>query len=86
VDPRTKKAHELKYGRSSNYQEAEEAGINLMECDPLPVINVPLSNSTDQSPEGNYSFLTKKIPIHESEKYVLGNPLPNNERNENVHQ
>lgn len=105
VDPRTKKAHELKYGGSSSYQEAEEAGINLMECDPSPEINVQLSNSiTGQLPEvieplseGNYSFLTKKIPIHESEKYqrikkgkisdlVLRNLLPNNERNENDNQ
>ena len=95
VDPRTKKSHELKYNNSytnnnsgNNYQEA---GNNLMECEPLPEINVPLSNITGQSPEvieplseRTYSFLTKKLPIHESEKsdLVLENLLPNNEDND----
>jgi len=105
VDPRTKKSHELKYNKSytnnnygNNYQEPEE-GNNLMEYEPVPEINIPLSNFTGQSPEvieplseRTYSFLTKKVPIHESEKYqkikkgkisdlVLENLLPDNERN-----
>jgi hypothetical protein len=105
VDPRTKKSHELKYNKSytnnnygNNYLEAEE-GNNLMEYEPVPEINIPLSNITGQTPEvieplseRTYSFLTKKVPTHESEKYqkikkgnisdlVLGNLLPNNERN-----
>ena len=98
VDPRTKKSHELKYNNSNtnnnssnNYQES---GNNLMECEPVPEVNVPLSNITDQSPEviepvseRTYTFLTKKLPIHESEKYqisdfVLENLLPNNEDND----
>src|SRR5579859_5318778 len=72
-----------------------------MECEPVPEINVPLSNITGQAPkvaeplfEKTHSFLTKKVPIHESEKYqkikkgkisdlVLENLLPNNERNKN---
>ena len=116
VDPRTKKNHELKYNNSytnssgNNYQEVEEAGNNLMECKPVPEINVPLSdiiplsNITGQAPEvaeplfeKTYSFLTKKVPIHESEKsqktkkgkisdLVLENLLPNNERNKNDDQ
>ncbi|MBV8802715.1 MAG: hypothetical protein JO131_07115 [Gammaproteobacteria bacterium] len=105
MDPRTKKSHELKYNKSytnnnygNNYQEPEE-GNNLMEYEPVPEINIPLSNFTGQSPEvieplseRTYSFLTKKVPIHESEKYqkikkgkisdlVLENLLPDNERN-----
>src|SRR5579859_3895060 len=108
VDPRTKKSHELKYNNSytnnssgNNYQKAEEAGDNLMECEPVPEINVPLSIITDQAPEvvepsseRTHSFLTKKVPIHESENYqkikkgkisglVLENLLPNNERSKN---
>ena len=108
VDPRTKKNHELKYNNSyannnsgNNYQETEKAGNNLMEYEPLPEVNVPLSNITGQSPEvieplseRNYSFLTKKVPIHESEKIkrgkvsdlVLENILPNSERNKNDNQ
>src|SRR5579859_4251612 len=72
-----------------------------MECEPVPEINVPLSNITGQAPEvaeplfeKTHSFLTKKVPIHESEKYqkvkkgkisdlVLENLLPNNKRNKN---
>jgi hypothetical protein len=82
VDPRMKKNHELKHNNSytnssgNNYQEVEEAGNILMECEPVPEINVPLSNITGQAPEvaellfeKTHSFLTKKVPIHESEKY-----------------
>src|SRR5579859_6825812 len=107
VDSRMKKNYELKHNNSytnssgNNYQEVEEAGNILMECEPVPKINVPLSNITGQAPEvakplfeKTHSFLTKKVPIHESEKYqkikkgkisdlVLENLLPNNERNKN---
>ena len=73
VDPRTKKNHELKYNNSytnssgNNYQEVEEAGNNLMECKPVPEINVPLSdiiplsNITGQAPEVAKHYLKKLI-------------------------
>ena len=83
VDLRMKKSHKLKYNNfytnnsfGNNYQEVKEVGNNLIECEPIPEINVLLSNITDQAPEviepsskRTHSFLTKKVPIHESKNY-----------------
>jgi hypothetical protein len=84
VDPRTRNKHRLLYGdagpsadfRSEREYDNQgdniemddiemdnnETDFNEMECDPLPEITDPL-------PEIIYSFLTKKLPMHESEKF-----------------
>src|SRR3990170_4571593 len=78
VDPRTRNSHRIQPDTDfrsqrddnemddnemdDNEMDDYEINDNEMERDSLPEITDPL-------PEVIYSFLTKKLPIHESEKF-----------------
>ena len=80
VDPRTRNRHMAKKDTPHDYQEAgpsidperdnemDDRDDNEMACDPLPEITDLLPEVINE-PQRNYSFLTKKLPMHESESF-----------------
>ena len=85
VDPRTRSKHATKYTSARiNINLEQEAGPTPLPeiIDPLPPLPPlpeiidplpdPLPDIIDPLSERNYSFLAKKVPIHESENFRKG--------------